>query len=217
MKLPEDKKQRTQVLALIGIGAVVVVVLIFQMPMVGILPIIKAKKEKRAKIEQLIIDIGKANKEVEQEKKDKVEDINTLKKIRDNAANYVIVPELGNYEIPAANYIDAIAQKLDLKLEAKRQLGLSADNGQTFFRIFSLRVTLECSYEEAVKFVKEVENGNPLISVVNIAITGQSPPKQEKHMVSFDVQWPAWTDPEMPAKMDIQIKELSNKTGVSPK
>jgi len=218
MKLPADKKERTKILVLIGMGVIVVIVLIFQMPVIGIQPILKAKKAKKARIEQLKVDIANANKEIEQKKKDTDENIDTLQKIKNTADKYVLVPELMNYEIPAGNYIDEIARKLNLKLEPKRPLGISSETAQAFFKTFTMRIALECSYDEVVSFIKEVESGNPLISVANISISGQLPPKDiEKQMVSFDVQWPTWADPEMPAKMAQQIKDASEKAGVSAK
>jgi len=209
MKLPEDKKQRTQILVLIGIGVLAFIIALFQMPVIGIIPIMKSKKEKQEKIEKLDVDIGKANKEIKQQERDKVENLDTLQKIKDLADKYVLVPELGNYEIPAANYIDAIARKLNLKIDSKRQQGISPETAQKFFQTFSLRISLECSYDNAVKMIKEVEAGNPLISVANIAITGQPAPKIEQHLVSFDVQWPVWAEQETPARI---AKQLSDKT-----
>ncbi|MDD5522867.1 MAG: hypothetical protein PHI84_18790 [Kiritimatiellae bacterium] len=206
MKLPEDKKERTKILVLIGIGVVVVLYLIVQF---GILPYFKAKRDKLAKIEQVKIDIGNANREIAQHEKDKVENLDILRKITDVSDKYVIKPVLGNYKISASEVIEPITKKLNLKIDQFRPVGLLSEASQTSFRAFSARLTTVCSYEELICFIREIENNNPLISVLNISITGQGQENKEKHKVVFEVQWPAWADPEIPVQLAKQLNDLS--------
>lgn len=216
MKLPEDKKERMKVLILIGIGVVVAIGLIFKAPVVGILPVLKSKKEKLAKIEQLKTEIAAANKEIKQLDKDKAENLDILRKIAEVSGKYVLTPVLGNYKISASEVIEPIAKKYNIKIEQIRQIGISQEAGQTSVRAFGARVILFCSYENTRHLIAEIEQKNPLISVMNISITGKTE-NREQHAVSFDVQWPVWADTEIPVKLAQQLKELDKTAESAPK
>ena len=208
MKLPEDKKERTKVLALIGIGVIFVVGLIFKAPVVGVLPLMKSKKDKLAKIEQLKKDTEDANKEIRQHDKDKAENLEVLKKIVNESTKHVLKPVLGNYKISASEVIEPIAKKYNLKIQQIKQIGVTAEASQTSLRAFSARVSLFCGYDELECLVTDIEMSNPLLSVMNISITTQGSESREKHMVSFDVQWPVWAEVDTPDKLAQQLKDL---------
>ena len=214
MKLPEDKKERTKILVLIGIGAVVAVILLFQMPFIGILPLMKAKKAKLAKIEQLKTDVEKAEKEIHQLALDKAENRQVIEKIQDISEKHVLKPVLGlNYKLPASEIIDPIVKKLNVKLEQMRQIGVAVEANQTTLRSYSVRISLFCSYDDLVRFCREIEASNPLVSTINISVTAQGPESREKHMTSFEVQWPVWADTDMPDKLAKQLNDLSAGSG----
>ena len=130
MKLPEDKKERTKVLALIGIGVIFVVGLIFKAPVVGVLPLMKSKKDKLAKIEQLKKDTEDANKEIRQHDKDKAENLEVLKKIVNESTKHVLKPVLGNYKISASEVIEPIAKKSNLTIQQIKHIGVPAESSQ---------------------------------------------------------------------------------------
>lgn len=208
MKLPEDKKERNKILALIGIGAIVVVAVLFKMPVIGIMPLLASKQAKLAKMEVLRDDIEKANKEIKQHEKDKVENLEVLKKIIETSDIYVLKPVLGNYKLSASEIVEPAAKKMNIKLDQMRQIGVAPEANQTSYRAFSARVAVFCSYYEMVKLIREIEAGNPLLSVLNISITAQAE-FPEKHLIAFDVQWPVWADVETSAKLAKQLQDLT--------
>jgi len=214
MKLPEDKKERTKVLVLIGMGVVFAIGLILKAPVVGILPVMDSKKIKLAKIEQLKKDIADANKEIKQHDKDKVENLAILQKIVNESAKFVLKPVLGNYKISASEVIEPIAKKYNLKLEQLKQIGVTSEAAQSSLRAFSARASFLCGYDDLEMIIKEIEMCNPFLSILNISITAQGIESREKHMVSFDVQWPVWAETDMPGKLAQQLKDL-DKTAES--
>jgi len=220
MKLPDDKKERTKILVLIGIGAVIVVGLILKAPVIGILPVLKSKKDKLEKIAKLNTDLASANKEIKQHLRDKAENLDILEKIGDISQKHVLKPVLGNYKIPASEVIEPIAKKQNLKIEQFRQIGISAEAAQTVLRAFSARVYVICSYDDLKSLIAEIENSNPLLCILNISIAVQgpeSPEGLEKHQAYFDVQWPIWADAETPSKLLQQLKDLIKTPGSGAK
>lgn len=217
MKLPEDKKERTKVLVLIGIGTVILIGLIFKAPVVGILPVIASKKAKLEKIEQLKKEIDDANKEIRQLDKDKAENLEVLQKIVNDSTKFVLKPVLGNYKISASELIEPIIKKYNLKIEQNKQLGVTGEANQTMLRSFGTRVSLFCGYDDLKNIITEIEMSNPFLSVLNISITAQGIESREKHMVSFDVQWPVWAETDIPGKLAQQLKDLDKTAEPSAK
>jgi hypothetical protein len=211
MKLPEDKKQRTQVLALIGIGVILVLVGLFY----GIGFIRDQKKATADKTKKLKEDIRKANLEIDQMSKDRKDNTETLQKMKDLSDKYLLKQRIGNnYFLSAKEILETEAQKVNL-LTPTAMLGISEiglsdispASGKVVppVRAYTAHVSIVCGYNDLVRFIRTIEDDNPLVSVMNITIVARSPPNVETHAAAFDVQWPVWTDQEMPSKLEAQI------------
>jgi hypothetical protein len=205
MKWPEDKKERMQWLVMIGIGTVVVLYVAVQF---GIMPILKSKKAKLARIEELKVEIANAEKEIKQRTKDEAENKEVLQKIMDISEKYVLKPVLGlNYKITAGEVIEPVAKKQGLKIDSLRQVAIGVEASQSSLKAFTARTVLSCGYNDLVKLIREIEASNPFLSVIAVTVTSQGPESPEKHLVTFDVEWPVWADTEMPAKLSKQLKD----------
>ena len=145
---------------------------------------------------------GKGNKVFRQ--------IHTTSEFGVASADFQLASEvnLGNYKISASEVIEPIAKKYNLKIQQIKQIGVTAEASQTSLRAFSARVSLFCGYDELECLVTDIEMSNPLLSVMNISITTQGSESREKHMVSFDVQWPVWAEVDTPDKLAQQLKDL---------
>ncbi len=60
---------------------------------------------------------------------------------------------------------------------------------------YAVRVSTECSYETLRRWMDLLEQENPLVAIGGITVAAQ-PDDPLKHQVSFEVQWPAWVDPD---------------------
>jgi hypothetical protein len=211
MKLPDDKKQRTQVLVLIGMGVLLVLVGLY----FGIGYVRDRKKAIAQKTEELTENIRKANLEIDQMSKDRKVNTETLLRIKDLSERYLLKPRIGNsYVLPATEIVEGQAQKLDLATTEAAlrvgELGLSdvgASRGKAALpvRAYTAHVSLLCGYNDAVRLIRAIEDANPLLSVLNVSIVGRAAPHVDTHAVDFDVQWPVWSDQDMPGKLEARI------------
>jgi len=211
MKLPDDKKQRTQVLALIGIGAILILVGLY----FGIGFVRDQKRTIAKKTEELKENIRKANIEIDQMSKDRKVNTEALLKIKDLSDKYLLKPRLGgNYYLSAKEIIEAVAQKLNLTTPGATlgisDVGLSdvsPASGKTMppVRAYTAHISLTCGYNDLVRFIRTIEEDNPLVSAMNITIASRAAPNVEAHSVAFDAQWPVWSDEAWPARVEAQI------------
>lgn len=221
MKLPTEKNERIKVLALIGVGSVAVIYGIFA----GILnPIVKARKVRREGIRELTAEIEKANDLIERMERNLARNKEVLKEIvgASTEAGYILQPRLGNYLLGATEWIDRIAAESDVKLEPIREAGISqlpagaAAAGTRALNAYTVRVSLDASLLQTIRFIRALEKSNPYICVSALTIAAKDKPA-EQHSVSFEIQWPVWADPEMNTKIDDQIhdREPAGTQGVS--
>lgn len=210
MKFPEDKKERIKILALIGIGAVILLVILYY----GFSQIASKKKATVAKSDELKENLRKANQEIDQMSKDRKANTETLRKIADLSDKYMLKPILGNYSLSAQDAIERHAQSVgvatDEALLQIRELGIGEIIAPTAEKSpavkgYTVHVSLFCGYSDLTLFIKEIEASNPLLCVLNVSVLRRPPPEIEAHAVNFDVQWPVWTDPEMPSKLEAQL------------
>ena len=210
MKLPEDKKERMKVLVLIGIGVVAVLVGLY----FGITRLVGMKKGWQANIKTLEERIRKADLEIDPMSKDRKVNMEALLKIKDLSDKYVLKPRIGNnYDISAREFIDLDAQKVGMPIPPATLTISGASVGDVpgggkgaLVRTYTTRVTLTCSYNDVIRFIKQIQDSNPLVSVLNIAISGRGAKEVENHLVTFDVQWPIWADQEMAGRLDAQVR-----------
>jgi hypothetical protein len=206
MKFPEDKKQRNQMFILIGLGVAIVLVVVY----FGVSWLVGFKKSNEAKRVEFKDKIDAANREIDMKSKDEKLRKDVLEKTKDISDKYVLNPTLGSYVLPAAKKLAAYASAVNIVLENKdiREMGtseLGTDKGNPILQVYTARVGLQCSYNDLVRLLREIESSNPYVSVTDIAVAGRRETDKEKHSVQFEVQWLIWRDPEMPKKVADQL------------
>lgn len=218
MKLPENKQERTKILALIlvGVGMGLYIIVSF-----GVKPLLKSRAKKQARIEELKQEIEKVDKKVKLMARDEKLNRETIREIKEISDEHVLQPRLGNYLLVAAEIIEGFAAKLGIPLQGIVPIGpseirpISGNASDPVLKAYTVRVTLESSYGEMTRLIQEIESDNPLLCAVNVGIAGRPKENPEKHKISFDVQWPTWVDPELPVKLADQLTEPRSKEASS--
>lgn len=212
MKLPEDKKERVKVLILIAIGAVALVYGLW----VGVVsPMMKGRKDGAARIGDLDAKIKKARDAVNQMQKSTSLNSNVVSEIVEaaNRRNYVLHDRLGNYLLGAQEILEAHARKSGVTLDAVTEIGqsqipgIAASTNGPAFRCYTSRVALRAGIHDLIKFLAEVETGNPYLCVSSLVIASQ-PDKPDLHSITLDVQWPIWASADVSALIESRMKDL---------
>lgn len=207
-QLPEDPKERTKWLVIIGIVAVVVLVL------VGMCfnKIMAEKKAVTAEIEKVNKDLKDANMKIELKKRDIVDNAQVLAELKEVSDKHLLKSVLGNSLLVARDIIAQHAKEANVQIDPVRdvrQIGedpVPCPGGKV--KGYTVKVTTMCGYHDLVRLIRAIEKGNPYLCVTGVFITGQrSEPYNYKHQVSFDVQWPTWMNADTPATIDAQLKE----------
>lgn len=216
MNLPEDKSERAKVLVLIAIGAAAVVYAIVQL---GIMPMIKAQKQGAARIIELQEALGLADLDIEQMKRDKERNKQTVQQIVDISEAHFLRPSLGaNYSLSATGIIEKHAQLAGIQLDFVREVGISEipnpplQTTERTLKAYTTRVTMQCGFHALSKFLEGLESDNPYLCVVGLNIAGQPAKDPENHVIVLEVQWPVWADQNTPDELAEQLKEEDDKS-----
>ncbi len=217
MKLPENKKERFQVLVLIAIGGIAVIYLGVS---AGIQPVTRYKKEKRDRAEQLKEEIRKADQKIKHIQADSLRNQEILEQICSEAEMYVLRPTLGgNYFLGAGEMIERIARKADVTIDPPSEAGVSeipqnsARPTGNVLKSYGVRISMKASFQDLLRFLTELEASNPYLCVSSISVSGQGTADPESHRISMEVQWPIWADDTTPDNLKQQLAE-SKKAGV---
>lgn len=206
MKLPEDRQQRIKVFVMIGLGAVLVVLGIVQ----GIIsPLVRAHRNKVIRLAESQEGLERARREIRAAARSftrRMESIEEIKRISDR---YVLHPVLGNYLLSATAVIDRHALAAGVPIEPVREIGISEIPGEDdkMIKAYSVRVNAQCGYLDILRLVREIETGNPFVSVTSVVIRGAPEANPELHNTSLEVQWPIWADPGMAGRLELQLDE----------
>lgn len=222
MKLPENKKERMQML---GMGAAVGIAAIYALVAFGIKPILNSKKAKETRIVELNEEIAKADRTINASGADRKFNIETIKKILAITDTHILKPGLGdNYQLGAEAIVEKHARKAKVNLkESKfetRGLGVKAIPKVTNRResnalnFFVLRIIIEAGYHDVVRFVREIESANPYLAVVSLSIV-DIPKQPELHKITMDIQWPVLAEPELDDELRAQLKQLDDNSETS--
>jgi hypothetical protein len=214
MKLPEDKKERTKILALIGLGAVIVA---YGLYMGVVSPLLKGKKERLEKIDSIQAKVRKAEKATARMASDLATSSNILSEVDQltNQRGFVLRDRLGNFLLGATEILEQCAQEAGVQIASIKENGMSqipqgtARTTPAAFNAYTVTVQLECGTPGLTRFLESLEKANPYLCVSSLAISAQSN-KPEKHLVTAEVQWPAWADPKMPGRIAEQLQALAD-------
>jgi hypothetical protein len=206
MKLPEDKKERNQILVLIlmGIGGVI---FLAHLGLTSYYNNKKLRLEQIAKLEEdrRMAELDIATSSVNREKNFEI--ITSIKTITDT---HILTPRLGEiYRLSARDIIDRHATSLGLTLETVNEIGkvdVPKKRGANTFMAYTARVDLMCGYHDLLALFSLIEKSNPYLCISAISITA-NPNNKEKHKASFNVQWPVWADRELSDSLASQLAE----------
>jgi hypothetical protein len=208
MKLPENKKERIQVIVLLVVGALAV---LYAGIKLGLGPVLKSKKDRVARMEQLQTKVKDAQMLLDQTAGDGPRNHETLDKINDFSDKHILKPRLGeNLLLPATEMVERWAVEAGLKLSPPAEMGRSdipqVESARTAVRAYGLAFSLTCSTFELTRLLRVIEKANPCITVTRLSIVG-NPAQPEKHTVNFSIQMPIWADSEMPAKVRAELNK----------
>lgn len=200
MKLPDNKKERMQVLVLVAIFGVGALYGLF----VGVIKPLKARRAVQGdEVAELRENIRIANIEIAQMKTDRRANDLVKADLRDitQASGYILEARLGNYLLSATEIIEAAARDAGVIIESPREIGISQLPEKTktktsgTFAIYTARIGFVGTFHDLIRLLYSIEKSNPYLCVASISATA-SPKARDMHVIMFDVQWPVWADEE---------------------
>ena len=214
MKLPENKNERVKILALIAMGAVLV---LYGLAVGVVQPLFKGKKESSEKIVALQEKLQRASLGINRIEVDRTINSNVLSELT-SAANQngmVLRDRLGNFLLGATEIIDAHAREANISGQVVSENGISQvppraeRTAPAILNIYTVTVRLEAGVRDLLRMLQSLERSNPYLCVSSLSIAVQAD-KPGKHAVAFEVQWPIWADPKMPQLLQDQLRELAS-------
>ncbi|MCK5529339.1 MAG: hypothetical protein KAI74_06615 [Kiritimatiellae bacterium] len=196
MKLPDTKKERIQTIALIIIGIVFV---IYVSGSYAIKPIINKRTEQLNRIEEVKSEIEMVQNVIRIVKSSQRLNNSVVAEIIQltETSNYVMKARLGNYLIGATEIIETVAKRHEIEITSIRELPITdvpnTNKARNPFRLYNIRVNIECGMHDLISLLKDIEESNPYLSISAIEIMGGVASSGE-HVTSFSVQWPIWRD-----------------------
>lgn len=102
MKLPENKKERIQVIVLICIGVFGVLYAAIQL---GISPILDDMKKNRERLQDLKDKVSNAERYLKTKERHEMDNVRTISNMFYISEQYFLEPEVGNYLLPAKGFV----------------------------------------------------------------------------------------------------------------
>jgi hypothetical protein len=220
VKLPQDKKTRQQVIGLMAVG---IVAILYGVWMFIYQPVVEKRKDSIQKTGDLNTAIADAERQIARLPAMERDLMTITLELSELSERYMLHARLGNYLIPAREIINRHARALNIDNVQIDEIGLIAmprpregDRRATSDRraarqpagtkappppapatmqAYAVRITVRSSFDDLRAWIKLMEEENPLLSISNLMITGRREDPL-KHAVTFEVQWPAWVDPD---------------------
>lgn len=214
MKLPEQKKERMQVLVLIFIGAAGVLFAIVQL---GITPFLRGRAERIQRLAELNDAIADAELEITRMDRDRQQNREVVLQIQEFTDRHVLRRRLGNLLLGATEVIETHATLMSrASVDSIREVGVAdlpvakKKVSDSTFRLYTVRVTMQAGIHDIVRFVRSLEIDNPCVCVSSIGIETR-PADMARHLVTMEIQWPVWANPALPSELLEQLKEEDGK------
>jgi hypothetical protein len=211
MKFPEDKKERTKILVLIGIGAIVVLYLVYAFGLSPFLNNMKKLKEEIA-LEQSKLD--QTLKEIRQMPLHRKQLEEIQKELAEYSGKYFLKPRLGNYTLEARDRIDEYLSKVGIKREKAvppRDISFLPTMGSKPAKYnvagCTAAVDIECSFHDFVRLMHIIETNDPFCCLTDLLIK-PSVENPAIHSVHFELQWPIWKKKDIRDSSDEILYEL---------
>lgn len=193
MNLPQDRKQRIQVLVLIGMGVVVLLILLAQFALV---PILDSRQKLTETREGYRERMDKAQRELKASAQIQSEFDEVMQQLKAIAADYLLHPILGSYLVGVTEAMEPHARATGFTIEDIQERGVQAlrlrakeITGLRPYNAYSFQISGQGSYAEIMAFLKSIEIKNPYVSITELKIVAQ-PDNPSRHRASLRIEWP---------------------------
>lgn len=192
MKLPVGKKER--IILFSGIGVVTLGIL-FAVVQWGVLPLFESRHDLEASLDQQRMKLKKARRELDYFpglQKNYYDIIGRLARIRSESIQR---PILGSYLVGVSEQVDQCARLAGVKVDDVREIGVGEMPHRqkpatpSSFKIFSVLVYAQGSYETLSHFLQRIEETHPFMCVSEIGIVGQAD-NPEVQRLTARMEWP---------------------------
>ncbi len=198
MKLPQNSKDRKKVLALMGVG---LVASLYGFWAGFINPLRMDRQSTIDEIAELQAKLQNADSQISRIPQTERELLLVVSNLMNRSVNHILYPRLGNYLLPVREILGQQAQTLDIGPVQADEIGLisiphdTKSSGAPAIRLYAVRVSVSCGYEDLRKWFMMMAEENPLLSVGNVMITAQRD-NPLQHQITFELHWPVWQDAE---------------------
>lgn len=214
MKLPDDPKERNQILVLVGILSLFA---LYGVYMGANILLIKPHKENEKQIAELTDKLTDADSDVKLMPEMKKLNNQHIMEIREINDAYLLHPRLGSFILPAQEFVEEQANAVNTPIIEVTEIGISefpapeppkpapgegghahgeakpvaAPKKEYAFKVYTARVTVDKGLHNMIKLTRQIENANPYICISSVSIlpNEESP---DTHDMTFDIQWPIW-------------------------
>ena len=176
------------------IGAIVGCVLIFLILQFMISPALNSWKEDSAKAKEIRQKTAEMRVLVQSRPVIQLQ-IDAAKTAIKKMEGNIPLPVLGSYLLGMEEHIRACVGNLGVTVTTIADNDvLEISPGNSRFKIYRVRVQAKAGFNEYVKLVANIHNGNPLCSIsgLNVVARENSP---SVHEINFLVAWLVWSDP----------------------
>ncbi len=213
MKLPEDRKERMQILVL---GALVTATLLYVIVHFGVWGMFDARHAHRDRIAELDTRIREAENLRARAAGSPQQYRETLEEIQAHAQRHLLQPRLGgNLLIGASEQVAPWFEAMDMPMPEIREIGRTESQGRRGPRerqqvwSYAVALTFRCGFHELTRLLEIVENSDPCVTVSHVSVRADSPAPPDQlpqHPVSVRVEWPIWRDDDMWARVPQKLE-----------
>ena len=193
MKLPQNRKERIQVLALAVIGTAALMYAVFSLVIAQL-----AKHRSNAlEADKLTEYLAKADSEVHAMVLSGDEYRRLQGEIGAAVSNDIIQPVLGSYLLSVRDRVEQTARRTDVKLTGIQEIGLqvlpvAAGAPNRSFQSYGIQVIGTAGYAQLRTFLNELEISNPYLSITEITVAGHADDPRT-HGWAVRIEWPVMT------------------------
>jgi len=206
MRLPEDRKERLKVFALIAIGAVAVA---FTVAQLAVRPLFRSRSAKRQRIAELRGEMDAGRLEIARIDARRKELLELVQEIHGLSVSNVLQPVLGNYLLRATELVEKEAAQAGLQFAQLQEVGradLPKGSRPGKLSYYSLRATLECGLAELIRLLETIEKANAYLCVADLSIMAQ-PPTPDRQKVNLVIQFPVWNSPDIAEQLERDLEQ----------
>lgn len=235
MKLPQSKKERQQLLIVVGI---VIVGIMYAVWTFVYQPILAKRSEAAVQTKALEDQIAGAEAQIRRIPMLERDLHNLVTNLLEISERQMLQAQLGNYLISAREILNRQARSLNILTVQIDEVGLvpmprpkdkgrpkprPAEEGSApaqaatpaapagpppaTIQAYTVRVTTACGYHDLRRWIKLLEEEYAYAAINSIMITAR-PENAMEHQITFEVQWPVWVDQEM----RVQLQEKADPT-----